>query len=64
MESSYDIIALGHWQNKIRYEISKAELSSQDLAINLDELTELQDSSIFNLGRRDSFQMYDRSDLL
>ena len=64
MESSYDIIPLGHWQNKIRYEISKAELSSQDLAINLDELTELQDSSIFNLGRRDSFQMYDRSDLL
>ena len=33
------------------FEVSKTDLNLQDLAINLDEITELQNSSVFQLNR-------------
>ena len=40
---------LGQWQTRQVFEVSKAELELQDLAMNMDEITELQDSSVFGL---------------
>ena len=42
-------MSLGSWQYRTEYSVSKTELSLQDLAVNLDEITELQDSSVFKL---------------
>ena len=49
MESNLHQIWLGNWQSYQLLSVSKTELSLQDLAIDLDELTELQDSSVFRL---------------
>ena len=48
-ESQIDEILLGSWQHLIEYRIQRTELQLQDLAIDLDEVTELQDSSVFSL---------------
>ena len=40
-ESRLDVIFLGEWHTRSIYEINKTELSLQDLAINMDQLTEL-----------------------
>ena len=40
---------LGAWQNRQSFEIRQSQLTLQDLALNLDEVTELQDSSVFRL---------------
>ena len=42
---------LGAWKYRSVFEISQTELALQDLAINIDELTELQDASVFRLKR-------------
>ena len=40
---------LGAWQNRQSFEIRQSQLTLQDLALNLDEVTELEDSSVFRL---------------
>lgn len=44
-----DFNRIGNWQKRQIYEIAKTELSLQDLPMNLDELTELKDSSAFKI---------------
>ena len=51
LESQIEFIKLGSWQHRTEYLISMSELSLQDLSVNFDELTELQDSSVFKLQR-------------
>ena len=48
-ESTLKLSVLANWQNRKIFEISQTELALQDLAINMDEVTELQDSSLFQL---------------
>ena len=43
--------SLGDWQTRTDYKVVQTELALQDLAFNLDEITELQDSSVFTLQR-------------
>ena len=59
MESRVDWIRLGEWKSRVSYKIAKTELYLQDLPVNLDEITELQDSSVFNLqqGVREHFYL-------
>ena len=48
-ESEMQLSFLGAWRSRQVYEVSTTELALQDLAINIDEITELQDSSVFEL---------------
>ena len=48
-ESAIEIRQFYDWGALETYEISQTELSLQDLAIDLDKVTELQDSSVFRL---------------
>ena len=43
-------ILLGSWQSRKIFEIAQTELSLQDLAFDLDEVTELYDSRVFRLS--------------
>ena len=40
---------MGSWQHRFQFYVQKTELSLQDLSIDLDELTELSDSSLFTV---------------
>ena len=64
MESNLHQIWLGNCQSYQLLSVSKTELSLQDLAIDLDELTELQDSSAFSLERGENYTIAPRTDLL
>ena len=44
---------MGSWQHRYRFDIQKTELSLQDLSIDMDELTELKDSSVFTVRQAD-----------
>lgn len=44
-----DFNKIGNWQKRQMYEVSKTELSLQDLPLNLDELTELNDPRVFKI---------------
>ena len=52
-ESSIESIILGDWQSRQFFEISRTQLALQDLVFNLDEVTELEDSSVFRLSKGD-----------
>lgn len=64
MESAIDSINLGEWQNVRQYEVTQTELSLQDLAVNLDEITELQHSSVFSLDNRSNIKETEQNDLI
>ena len=63
-ESTLKLSVLGSWQNRKIFEISQTELALQDLAINMDEVTEMQDSSLFQLKEVGSIKTVSRKDLL
>ena len=50
-QSKIRMESLGDWQTRTVYKVVQTELALQDLAFNLDEITELQDSSVFTLQR-------------
>ena len=49
LESKIDVVYMGSWQHRFQFYVQKTELSLQDLSIDLDELTELSDSSLFTV---------------
>ena len=55
-ESTLKLSLLANWQNRKIFEISQTELALQDLAFNFDEVTELRDSSLFQLKEVGSFK--------
>ena len=63
-ESKLNISVLGNLQNFKLLEISQTEVALQDLAINMDEVTELQDSSLFQLKENGSLKNQLRKNLL
>ena len=63
-ESTLKLSLLGDWKNRKIFEVSQTELSLQDLAINLDEVTELQDSSLFQLKEVGSMKNTESKDIL
>ena len=64
LETENDTIAIGQWRNRLSFFVSKTDLSLQDLAVNLDEITELQDSSVFTLERGSVRPYYRDTDLV
>ena len=55
---------LGQWYTRVIFEINQTELALQDLALNLDELTELQDSSVFRLQEGSTQPIHDHRKIL
>ena len=49
-ESTIHVAPLGLWQTRQYFTVSKTKLELQDLAIDLDDLTVLEDTSIFRLS--------------
>ena len=50
-ESTFYVEFMGDGNDRVEYKVSQTELALQDLAFNLDEVTEMQDSSVFRLAR-------------
>ena len=63
-ESEFLPVTLGLWQTRQIFEVSKTELVLQDLAINLDDITGLEDSSTFRLQQGNLIPFVNEQDLL
>lgn len=48
----------------LMYEVTMTELSLQDLAINLDDVTELKDSRVFELVHKQTQYVRNEKDLV
>ena len=48
-ESYMNVSYLGDWHHRQNFELSKTELTLQDLAISLDDITSINDDSLFRL---------------
>ena len=49
MESSIETIAIGNWKTRKSMQVFKSDLELQDLPVDFDEITALQDSSVFRI---------------
>ena len=49
-QSVIDTLYLGDWKRRQLFEVTKTSLGLQDLAVNLDQLTGLQDDDLFRLN--------------
>ena len=63
-ESAVKTVYFGDWQSRTMFEISKTELGLQDLAVNLDELTGLDDDTVFRLKQNDRIPFKNEKDLV
>ena len=60
MESNVDAFNVGDWQQRFEYKIVKTELHLQDLLVNMDDLTKLENASVFRVKKGNSVPfMYD-----
>lgn len=51
-ESRIDWHNVGNWGTRVQYLVTKTEVFLQDIMVNLDELTELEDATVFEVTQK------------
>ena len=64
MESQIQTQGIGELRRRIQYHVQRTQVQLQDQLIDLDEITELEDSSLFKIARKDSYVSQFESDLI
>ena len=64
MESEFFSVVFGNWQSREIFELQRTEIALQDLSVNLDEITELTDSTLFRFKKAESLPSPNETDLL